>query len=109
MPHWAELDDNNVVLRVIVCDADDGADGTKHPPAFCTETLGGTWVRTYYATDGHQFAGIGYIWDPQAANFVVPLPPDDLAAQVADLRKLVDPAKLAAYDDAQAATAKEQP
>jgi hypothetical protein len=77
MPHWAELDDDNAVLRVIVCDADDGADGAKHPPAFCTETLGGTWVRTYYDTKGRTYAGIGYRWDPKLADFKPPSTKDN--------------------------------
>lgn len=60
MAHWAELDDDDVVIRVIVCDPDDGADGMVHPPAFCTEVLGGRWARTFYDTPGREFAGIGY-------------------------------------------------
>lgn len=76
MAHWAELDADGVVQRVIVCDADDDADGTVHPPAFCTDVLGGVWQRTYYDTPGHTFAGMGYTWDADAGDFVPPALPD---------------------------------
>lgn len=90
MAHWAELDADNVVVRVLVCDADDGADGTLHPPAFLTSTepgrlpaqegYVGTWVRTYYDTEGHQFAGPGYVWDP-TEGFTPPEPEVDMDQQ----------------------------
>jgi hypothetical protein len=73
MAHWAELDDNNNVRRVVVCDADDGADGTLHPPAFLLGE-GGIWQRTYYSTPGHNYAGIGFRWDPDRGNFISPQP-----------------------------------
>lgn len=73
MAHWAELDENDEVLRVIVCDADDGADGAKHPPAFCTEVLGGAWQRTFYNSAGHTFAAVGYRWDAKLHDFTVPV------------------------------------
>ena len=64
MAHFAELDSNNVVLRVIVAD-------TKE---WCEENLGGTWVQTSYNTRGgthllggeplhKNFAGAGCLFD----------------------------------------------
>lgn len=85
MAHWAEIDEAGVVLRVIVCDADDEADGAKHPPAFCSEVLGGTWARTYYDTKGETFAGVGYSWDGQAFTAPDPVLPtaDDVVKAIA--------------------------
>lgn len=64
MVHYAEIDDNNIVLRVIVCDTRE----------WCEQNLGGRWVRTYYNTPGHTFAGIGFIYYPDLDNFSPPKP-----------------------------------
>lgn len=88
MAHWAEVDDEGVVLRVIVCEADDGQDGTLHPPAFCTDVLGGRWVRTYYATKGQTFAGIGYRWDGEM--FTPPALPEQAADAAAEALGAID-------------------
>jgi hypothetical protein len=42
--YWAELDKNNYVLRVIVCDDNDpnGDEGYK----WLIDNLGGTWIKT---------------------------------------------------------------
>lgn len=67
MPHFAELEpETNVVLRVIVADTAE----------WCEENLGGTWVRTYYATPGKVYAGMGYTYDPVAENFCPPFSSD---------------------------------
>ena len=50
MVHWAEVDTNNIVLRVIVADSKE----------WCEENLGGVWKRTYYDTPGQVYAGVGY-------------------------------------------------
>lgn len=88
MAHWAELDDTNKVIRVIVADPDDGADGTIHPPAFCTDVLGGTWVRTYYDTEGQVYAGVGATWDAATGAFTPREPEVDM-----------DEARLAAVEE----------
>lgn len=60
MPHYAEIDPKTMkVLRVIVC---------KHKE-WAEARLGGIWVRTYYSTPGKTFAGIGFTYDPETANF----------------------------------------
>lgn len=84
MPHWAEIDDDNVVLRVVVCDADDGQDGELHPPAFLTDTLGGEWVRTYYDTPGKCYAGVGYAWRADLGNGGAFVPPRPYASWTLD-------------------------
>ena len=72
MAHFAEIDADNTVLRVIVAD-------TKE---WCENNLGGTWVQTSYNTHGGEhpegrplhknYAGIGYHWD--GVGFYAPQP-----------------------------------
>ncbi len=62
MAHFAEIDSNNKVLKVIVAD-------TKE---WCEENLGGTWIQTSYnATIRGKFAGVGDTWG--GTNFVSPV------------------------------------
>lgn len=63
MSHYAELDDNNVVLRVIVCDDDKIAQ------------IPGRWMQTSYnATIRKCFAGVGYTYDTERDAFIAPKP-----------------------------------
>ena len=65
MAHFAELDNNNIVLRVIVVGDEDTADEDGNEVeaigiAFCENLLGGTWIQTSYNDNiRKQFAGIG--------------------------------------------------
>lgn len=71
MAHWAELDDNNTVLRVLVGDNNDTDEGL----AWLNENLGGRWVKTSYnATIRGRFAGIGYTYDEARNAFIAPQP-----------------------------------
>ena len=73
MSHWAELDENNVVLRVLVGDNNDpnGDEGYQ----WLLDNLGGTWVKTSYnATIRKNFAGIGYYYDEALDAFIPPKP-----------------------------------
>lgn len=73
MSHWAELDENNVVLRVLVGDNNDpnGDEGYQ----WLLDNLGGTWVKTSYnATIRKNFAGIGYTYDEALDAFIPPKP-----------------------------------
>jgi murein DD-endopeptidase MepM/ murein hydrolase activator NlpD len=80
MAHFAELDSNNVVLRVIVvANADTAsADGTEKEyigAAFCERLLGGTWKQTSYnANFRKNYAGQGYTYDAQRDAFIPPQP-----------------------------------
>lgn len=71
MAHFAEVDKNNIVLRVLVVDnslEDQGADFL-----FNTLGLGGTWIQTSYnATIRGKYAGIGDTYDPIADVFIAP-------------------------------------
>ena len=73
MAHYAELDKDNVVLRVIVADNKE----------WCENNLGGTWVQTSYNTFGGKhklggtplnknYAGVGYTFD--GIGFAAPQP-----------------------------------
>ena len=46
MSHWAELDENNIVLRVVVGDNNDPAGDEGYQ--WLIDNLGGTWVKTSY-------------------------------------------------------------
>jgi hypothetical protein len=73
MSHWAEIDENNVVLRVLVCDNNDPAGDEGYQ--WLVDNLGGTWVKTSInATIRFNYAGIGYSYDPIADAFVPPMP-----------------------------------
>lgn len=71
MAHFAELDDNNVVVRILVTDTDDpnGDEGYQ----WLVDNLGGTWVQTSYNGNIRDtYAGIGYTYDSQLDIFVEP-------------------------------------
>lgn len=69
MAHFAELDDGNRVLRVIVIADAHEADG----PRFCANLLGGRWVQTSYTGSMRgKFAGIGDVYRVDADVFETP-------------------------------------
>ena len=80
MAHFAELDVNNVVLRVIVVDNKDTADAygveKEHiGAAFCERVLGGTWKQTSYNGNMRKnYAGIGYTYHEDIDAFAAPQP-----------------------------------
>ena len=68
MSHWAELNENSIVLRVLVGDNNAPDEGE----AFIN-SLGGTWIKTSYnANIRKNFAGIGYSYWPELDAFVPP-------------------------------------
>jgi len=80
MAHFAELDANNIVLRVIVVDNKDTADATgvekEHiGAAFCERLFGGIWKQTSYnGRIRKNYAGNGYKFDTQRNAFIPPKP-----------------------------------
>lgn len=80
MAHFAEIDQNNVVLRVIVVDNKDTStpDGTEIESigvAFCQRLFGGNWVKTSYNGNIRKnYAGIGYTYNAEIDAFVPPKP-----------------------------------
>ena len=73
MSHWAEIDNENKVIRVVVGDNDDpnGDEGYK----WLLDNLGGTWVKTSYNGNiRNRFAGVGFTYDEQRDAFIEPKP-----------------------------------
>ena len=83
MAHWAEIDENNIVLRVTVGDNDDPAGDEGYQ--WLIDNLGGTWIKTSYNTQGGKhlldgvplrknYAGVGYTYDKNRDAFIPPKP-----------------------------------
>lgn len=75
MAHFAEINSENVVLRVLVVPNEHEANGA----AWCASLFGGNWVQTSYNANGnaakrYNFAGIGYKYDAQLDAFIPPKP-----------------------------------
>jgi hypothetical protein len=76
MAHFAEIDSNNVVLRVLVVANEHENRGQDFLAKDCG--LGGTWVQTSYnANIRGKFAAIGDIYD-EANDEFYPVPQFDL-------------------------------
>jgi hypothetical protein len=81
MAHFAQLDENNKVLQVIVVANEElmenGAESEHKGIAFCKTLLGAdtNWVQTSYnATIRKNYAGIDYIYDADNDFFFAPQP-----------------------------------
>ncbi len=73
MAHWAELDENNKVIRVTVGDNNDPAGDEGYQ--WLINNLGGRWIKTSYnANIRGKFAGIGDTYDEVNDVFVAPKP-----------------------------------
>lgn len=75
MAHFAEIDSNNYVLRVLVVDNEQEHRGQE----FLSKdlNLGGTWIQTSYnANFRGKFAGIGDLYDAENDVFITPEIPD---------------------------------
>jgi hypothetical protein len=80
MAHFAELDENNVVLRVIVVHNNELLDGEESESEqlgidFCVAHFGGSWIQTSYnANFRKHYASAGFTYDPIADVFIQPQP-----------------------------------
>jgi hypothetical protein len=90
MAHWAELDENNVVIRVLVGDNEDPAGDEGY--SWIVNNFGGRWLKTSYNTllgkrrDPEtnnitdelgfrgNFAGLGYVYNQELDAFIPPKP-----------------------------------
>jgi len=80
MAHFAQIDENNIVTRVVVIANEDTADenGVEDESigiAFCKSLWGEdtNWVQTSYnANFRHNYAGIGFKYDPEYDAFIPP-------------------------------------
>jgi hypothetical protein len=80
MAHFAELGENNTVLRVIVvnnsdCLDESGNESEAVGAQFCRKLLGGTWKQTSYNNNFRKrYAGPGYTYNPDLDAFIAPKP-----------------------------------
>ena len=73
MSHWAEIDNNNKVLRVLVGDNNDPAGDEGYQ--WLIDNLGGTWIKTSYNGNIRKnFAGVDYVYDDVNDVFIAPKP-----------------------------------
>ena len=73
MSHWAEVDSNNKVIRVLVGDNNDPAGDEGYQ--WLIDNLGGTWIKTSYNSKIRgTYAGIGYTYNPEEDIFITPQP-----------------------------------
>jgi len=64
LTYFAQLDENNVCLKVCVVKAEFMAENPDRYP--------GLWVETFLGVEGKTYAGQGYIYDPIAKDFTLP-------------------------------------
>jgi hypothetical protein len=78
MAHFAELDENNIVLRVHVVNDQDTQDSSGNEVesigvAFCEATWGGRWIKTSYNHNIRgRYAGIDMVYDEERDVFTFP-------------------------------------
>ena len=73
MSSWAEVDEKNIVTRILKGDNDDpnGDEGYQ----WLLDNLGGTWIKTSYNGNvRYNYAGVGYTYDPIDDAFIAPIP-----------------------------------
>ena len=71
MSHWAEINEDNLVIRVLVGDNNDplGDEGYS----WLINNLGGTWIKTSYnASIRKNYAGKGFYYDETLDAFIPP-------------------------------------
>ena len=71
MSHWAELDENNIVIRVTVGNNEEPDEGYS----WLVENLGGTWIKaSYNGTIRKNFPGPGFTYSEELDAFIPPRP-----------------------------------
>lgn len=96
MAYFAELDENNIVLRVIAVGNDvllneQGEEIEEQGIVFCQSLFNSKWVQTSYNTNANKhlfdktpfrknYAGIGYIYDEIKDAFIPPKPEEEFYA-----------------------------
>jgi hypothetical protein len=80
MAHFAELGEDNIVLRVIVVSNNElldenGNESEAKGAEFCRNLFGGTWKQTSYNNSIRvRYAGIGYTYRSDLDAFISPKP-----------------------------------
>lgn len=69
MAHFAEVDENNKVIRIIVVSNEvitvDGVENEQVGEDFCKNLFGGNWIQTSYNGNFREkYAGKGDFYDP---------------------------------------------
>jgi hypothetical protein len=73
MSHWAEVNTENIVLRVLTGDNNDPAGDQGYQ--WLIDNLGGTWIQTSYnGSIRYNYASPGYSYDPVRDAFIPPEP-----------------------------------
>ena len=73
MSHWAEIDNDNKVIRVLVGNNNDPAGDEGYQ--WLIDNLGGTWIKTSYNNNFRkQYAGTGFSYDAVNDVFIAPQP-----------------------------------
>ena len=73
MSHWAEINNENIVTRVLVGDNNDSAGDEGYQ--WLIDNLGGTWVKTSYNGNiRYNYAGVGYTYNAIDDAFIAPQP-----------------------------------
>jgi hypothetical protein len=68
MAYFAEIDENNIVLRVLVFD-------DKYTESDCDKLFNGVWKETSHSNNIRKnFAGKGYFYDLNLDAFIAPKP-----------------------------------
>lgn len=71
MAHWAEINENNIVIRVTVGDNNDPAGDEGYQ--WLVDNLGGTWIKTSYNGNIRKnYAGVGYLYNEDLDAFIPP-------------------------------------
>ena len=84
MAHWAEVDDNNIVIRVLVTSNEQENEGYD----FLVDAFGGRWIKTSYNTHRgvhalggtplrENYAGPGHLYDEEKDIFIPPKPDEN--------------------------------
>lgn len=77
MSYFAEIDTNNIVLRVLAVPDEHEHRGEEYLAQ--DVGLGGRWIQTSFnARIRRRFAGVGYVYDPVRDAFVPPRPNSDV-------------------------------
>lgn len=82
MAHWAQIDENNIVINVTIGSNDEPDEGYQ----WLVDNIGGNWIKTSYNTwaGKHKlggvplrknYAGIGFTYDEERDAFIPPKPP----------------------------------
>lgn len=71
MSHWAEVDENNKVIRVLVGDNNDPVGDEGY--SWLIDNLGGNWIKTSFnGTIRANFAGVNFTYDKENDVFIAP-------------------------------------